>query len=117
MSKTTETPETPVAEKEKVTTSTVAKKEKKAAKKEETLMYIGPTIPNVVSKNTVFNNGLPDALEKKKEEMPVLAQLIVPVESLSEARKNLAKSNSAIGTCYQQVLSDLQKEKEGGNES
>lgn len=88
----------------------VARKTKTADRQPGTVMYIGPTIKKVVVKNTIFNNGLPAALEEQKKKMPILGSLIVPVEQLVEARKNMNKSSSAIRTCYEQVLSILQEE-------
>lgn len=79
----------------------------------KSVMYIGPTIKGVVSQNTIFNNGLPSSLEEKKKEIPALYSLVVPIEQLAQARKELKERNSVIGTCYKQVL--LYLNEKGGN--
>lgn len=105
--------------------------EKKNAKQEKTVVqtargtarkngvpdkvaYVGPTIRGVVQPGTIFNNGLPDALQKKVKENPVLRSLLVPVRELGKARKELQNETTAISACYKKAASMLDK-KEGEN--
>lgn len=67
------------------------------------VVYIGPSIKGVVSTGTVYNNGLPELLIKKAVEQPVLNSLIVPVSKLSEAKRELSVSGSALATIYAKV--------------
>lgn len=98
-----------------VTKAAVPKTKGKApTKKSGTVMYIGPSIKGVATRNTIFNNGLPKALEKAAEKMPILHSLLIPVEKLPEARRKMTERNSSIRTCYEQVLFNLSK-KEGEN--
>ncbi len=77
-----------------------------------TVMYIGPQIRGVVSSNTIFNNGLPEVLKKKAEEMPVIQSLIVPVKELARARREMQDETTAIGTCYKKLVSLLKEKRE-----
>lgn len=71
--------------------------------------YLGPSIRGVVRTNTVFNNGLPDALDAMVKEMPVLGALVVPVGELAVKRKELQDGTSAMGVCYRKAVSALEK--------
>lgn len=96
-----------IAETETVsTTETVI--EKPAAKaKAQTVMYIGPSIPNVVQASTVFKDGiLPEALKKCVEEKPYMKKLLVPLAELSAAMKEL-NGNSALSSIYRRVKNEF----------
>ncbi len=83
-------------------------KRKAAARQEtgktETVMYIGPTIRNVVTTGTLYNNGLPESLRKEAEKQPVIRNLIVPVSELAAAQKELAVPGSALAVIYGKVV-------------
>lgn len=70
-------------------------------KKEETkngnLMYVGPTIQNLIRHGTVFADGvLPPKVNAAVAELPAAAKLFVPVDGIQEAMKSLSKKNSAL---------------------
>ena len=75
----------------------------KAAQK-KTVIYIGPSIKNVVSTGTLYNNGLPKILKEEMTKQPVIKKLIIPVEELSEAQRKLATPGSALATVYGKVI-------------
>lgn len=77
--------------------------------KQEIVMYIGPDIPGA-KQNTVFNNGLPDALKEKVKEHPVFRSLVVPVEKLAQARVELENRGSALSVLYQKAQEISRKE-------
>ncbi len=76
---------------------------KSAAGKKGTVMYIGPTIKNVVITGTLYNNGLPEPLVREMEKQPAVGSLVVPVGELAAAQKELATPGSALATIYRQV--------------
>lgn len=89
----------------------------KATKKQEervarTVVYIGPTIQGVARKNTVYNNGLPKGLVELQETMPILKNLVIGVDKLREARRDLGNPSSALSVVYKKVL-----QKTGGKEN
>lgn len=70
----------------------------------KTVIYIGPSIKNVVSTGTLYNNGLPKILKEEMVKQPVIKKLIIPVEDLSEAQRKLATPGSALATVYGKVI-------------
>lgn len=86
----------------------VKQPETKAAKTKEkkTLVYIGPAIKGVVSSGTVYNNGVPEALIQEMVEQPVIKSLLVPVEELADARRELTKPGSALKIIYDKVVTN-----------
>lgn len=56
-------------------------------KKKTTLAYIGPTIRNVAVHGTVYADGIPDALARMKEKIPIITDLIIPGEKLAAAMR------------------------------
>ena len=95
-------------ETEVVVTAEETVTEKPAAKEKTiTVMYIGPSIPNVVQASTVFKDGiLPETLKKCVEEKPYMKKLLVPLAELPAAMKEL-KGNSALSTIYRKVKNEI----------
>ena len=85
-------------------------KTKATAKKEtvqkETVIYIGPSIKNVVSTGSLYKNGLPDVLEKEMKKQPVIGSLIIPISGLAAAQKELATPGSALAVIYGKVIAE-----------
>lgn len=79
---------------------------KPAAVEKKTVVYIGPSIKNIVSTGTVYNNGLPAKLTQEIEKQPVIKSLIIPVEELAAAQKELATSGSALAVIYSRVVTN-----------
>ena len=80
-----------------------AKKQKKAAADSATVAYCGPTIPGVAKQFTFYRDGLPAALEAARQETPALGGLIVPLEELPEAMRQLRQGDGPIFTLYRTV--------------
>lgn len=76
----------------------------KAAPVPVTVIYIGPSIPGVVTTNTIFNNGISTELETLKGKLPAIKELIVPVDKLVAARAKLRDRKSATSICYEKAL-------------
>ena len=81
--------------------------EKEVQKK--TVIYIGPSIRNVVSTGTLYHNGLPKVLEEEMTRQPVIKSLIIPVDGLAAAQKELAVPGSALSTIYGKVITQEEK--------
>ena len=82
--------------------------EKPAAKEAAvTVMYIGPSIPNVVQASTVFKDGvLSETLKKCVEEKPYMKKLLVPLAELPAAMKEL-NGSSALNSIYRRVKNEI----------
>lgn len=76
---------------------------RQGTKQQETVIYIGPSIKNVVSTGTLYSNGLPEALKNEIAKRPLVASLVIPVSNLAAAQKELTVLGSALHTIYQKV--------------
>lgn len=81
-----------------------AEKKKNIQNTEESVMYVGPSIVNMVQTSTVFKDGkLPEVLQKLLEDEPYMKKLFVPLSSLTEAIKELGREKSALSVIYTKV--------------
>lgn len=78
---------------------------KKAAEKEkkETVIYLGPTIPGIIATATILNNGKPKKLEALEKELPAISLLIVKMEDVVQARRDLKTEGTPMNICYNEV--------------
>ena len=93
----------------KETEKTVSKTPREKVEKKETVIYIGPTISGVITRNTILNNGPTKSLKELLGKVPVLKEMLVPVEKLSEAMNSITVEGSAMNNCYKQVVKELKK--------
>ena len=79
------------------------KRTKKAAEAAGTVVYCGPSIKGVARQYTAHNNGIPEGLKQAAEKNKILAALIVPLEDLPEAMRQLRQKSGRIYTLYKAV--------------
>ncbi len=79
------------------------KRTKKAAEAAGTVVYCGPSIKGVARQYTAYNNGIPEGLKQEAEKNKILAALIVPLEDLPEAMRQLRQRSGRIYTLYKAV--------------
>ena len=79
------------------------KRTKKAAEAAGTVVYCGPSIKGVARQYTAYNNGIPEGLKQAAEKNKILAALIVPLEDLPEAMRQLRQRSGRIYTRYKAV--------------
>ena len=79
------------------------KRTKKAAEAAGTVAYCGPSIKGVARQYTAYNNGIPEGLKQAAEKNKILAALIVPLEDLPEAMRQLRQKSGRIYTLYKAV--------------
>lgn len=77
---------------------------KKTVTKQETVVYVGPTISGVASHNTVFNNGLPQGMQDAIAKEPAFKNLLVPVSALAAATSDIANKRGATYVFYEKAL-------------
>ena len=80
-----------------------AKATKAVATKQETVVYVGPTIPGIGTRNMVLNNGLTEELKKAIEDEPAFASLIVPISGLAVANKSINEKSGATFVFYEKA--------------
>lgn len=81
----------------------MTKRTRKAAEAAGTVVYCGPPIRGVAKQFTAYNNGLPEGLKAATEKNKILAALIVPMEDLPEAMRQLRQRSGRIYTLYKAV--------------
>ena len=81
----------------------MTKRTSKAAGAAGTVVYCGPTIKGVARQFTAYNNGIPEGLKAATEKNKVLAAMIVPLEELPEAMRQLRQKSGRIYTLYKAV--------------
>lgn len=81
----------------------MTKRTSKAAGAAGTVVYCGPSIKGVVRQFTAYNNGIPEGLKAATEKNKVLAAMIVPLEELPEAMRQLRQKSGRIYTLYKAV--------------
>ena len=81
----------------------MTKRTSKAAGAAGTMVYCGPSIKGVARQFTAYNNGIPEGLKAATEKNKVLAAMIVPLEELPEAMRQLRQKSGRIYTLYKAV--------------
>ena len=75
----------------------------------ETVVYCGPTLRGIAKQYTPFTGGsIPTELQRRCEDMPLLRELIVPVEKYAEFRARLNQTGSKESMVFDRVK-DLMK--------
>lgn len=74
----------------------------KSVRKPTILVYCGPTIPHICSRFSMFS-AVPDALEEKAKEVPLIRNLILPIGEFCAARQQIEGKTGPLFTTYQQV--------------
>lgn len=78
-------------------------------------MYVGPTIPSVATRNTVYEE-MPEPLKKAAKAFPYLAGLCVPISELRKALEGIRKRDGHIYRLYTKALADSAEIQKGANE-
>lgn len=71
------------------------------------VVYVGPSIINVVVENTVFNNGLTHILQEKCKEHPILKSMIVPLSEYAAALAQLRDPRSGLSIMYKKIREEI----------
>ena len=65
------------------------------------MVYCGPSIPGVAKQYTAYTNGIPTALAEAIVKQPAMEGLVVPLEQLPEAMKNLRSGTGHISLLFE----------------
>ena len=71
-------------------------------------VYSGPNIKGLAMTGTIYTNGLPEKRQAAADTDKALAGLIVPLDQMPEAMKQIRMKYGRIYTYYKRVL-DAQK--------
>ena len=78
-------------------------------KKRKKLVYIGPTIRNTAVHGTVYAGDIPEALEHAKKKIPILADLIVHVDSLADAMRSVKTPGTVFFIKYRAAAKAIEE--------
>lgn len=67
------------------------------------IVYVGPTIVGVATRNTVYSE-IPESLQTAIQETPFLGNLCVPISALADAMEQIRHRKGAIYTMYKKAL-------------
>jgi hypothetical protein len=78
--------------------------EQEQSEQQEALIYVGPSLPNgLLTKYTIFSNGIPEHLKAHFEKCPSFKQLFIPVSQLPAVENRLKDATSAEAVFYRQT--------------
>lgn len=78
------------------------------------IVYIGPTITGVATRNTVYDK-VPEALERAAKERPYLSGLCVPISKMSDAMGQINRQQGSAYTLFNKALADSAAIQKGAN--
>ena len=68
------------------------------------IVYVGPTIPGVANRNTIYDDTPPEALQMAIQNAPYIGNLVVPISDLADAMAQIRNKSGAIYTMYKRAL-------------
>lgn len=77
-------------------------KKPKVSEKPTILVYCGPTIPHVCTRYSMFSK-IPDTLNEKVKEVPLIKTLIVPISQFKNARLQIEGMSGYLYTIYREI--------------
>lgn len=72
-------------------------------KREEKVMYLGPTIRGVVKNGDVFEGGLPKRLSRVAEQKPIVKNLIVPLTEIVNVKREIEQEGTAEAIAFDKI--------------
>lgn len=78
-------------------------------------MYIGPTIPSVATRNTVYEE-MPEPLKRAAKAFPYLTGLCIPIPELRKALDGIRRRDGPIYRIYAKALTDSAEIQKGVHE-
>ena len=76
----------------------------------KTLIYCGPTIPNVIRENAAFQGGLPKSYLDFCAKCPAAAALLVELKNFPKARRDVRIVGTAMHSYYSTVQKYIEEE-------
>lgn len=80
---------------------------KKAKSSGGTVVYCGPPIRGLIRQYTAFTSGLPAQVKDAAGKNAAFAALIVPLEQLPEAMRQIQQKSGRFYTLYQRVQGNI----------
>lgn len=85
------------------------KKSKKITERKVPVIYMGPTVGNVLCQYTVFTDGVPKAMEELMEDCPAVRNLFVEVAKINGFEVEMKEDGSIQSVYYKKVREYLKR--------
>lgn len=73
-------------------------------------IYIGPTIKNILIKNSIFYGEPGEDVAKILKEFPLAKNLFIPIEHFSNALTQLGKKGTSINYFYSTIVKKVSEQ-------
>ena len=90
-----------------------AEGEEKMPELKENVIYLGPSIPNLISASTVYKDGiLPESVNEKISELPMFANFFASIGKMVETVKEINREGSPLQLMYEKVKTETEKKED-----
>ena len=79
-------------------------KAKKTVGEKKTLIYLGPSVGNVLATNSVFSEGIPESVKDLFEKCSAIEKLFCEPSKINEYKNAINDIGSLINLNYRKVL-------------
>ena len=70
---------------------------------EEDLIYVGPSIPGIAARDTIYINALPQKLQSFVDKNQLFKALIIPLEDFPAAFAEIKSGNGPMAALFNQA--------------
>lgn len=80
------------------------------------VMYMGPTVPGIARKDTIFDGVLPEKVEERRKNDIHFSRLLVPMDKALRARQQLEEEGSVLAVAFSNVEKNMERQEGVENE-
>jgi len=81
----------------------------KAKTKSPAVVYCGPTLEGVAKQYTVYKGTPPEQLSSAARKMPAISELIIPLDKLADARRQINSKSGYMHRLYKAVQENYRR--------
>lgn len=70
---------------------------------ENVLVYVGPSIPGIAMKDTIYVNAIPEKLQSFVDENQVFKDLVIPLESFAAVFAEIKRGSGSMAALFNQA--------------
>ncbi|AIF51255.1 hypothetical protein [Pelosinus sp. UFO1] len=83
--------------------------DKTASNVDSSLIYLGPNLPSMLNRFTVYKGGMPKHLDKMVTDCPEIESMFVPVAKLSEVMGKINQTGTPYNVWYNAIIEFIKK--------
>lgn len=73
------------------------------------LIYLGPNIPSIINRFTVYKDGMPKHLDKQIQDCPDIRRLFVPIVKMSEVLEKINSTGTPYNVWFNNIIEFITK--------